>query len=170
MKEPYNTTNIMEENKETLEPQELDGQSVTDNVTESVTTPTEEAASPEGKQPAKKRWRFTTERVKVTLLAVIAACLVIIVIQNFFPTERSVRGYVSTYADGGHVNVGGSVSVDNLSDISISMPSSTHGYDYPWSMNPIDVRIVGSSGPLDVNIEKVNGFYVGRSIPVEVNN
>ena len=116
------------------------------------------------------------EKAKVILLAVIAACLVTIVIQNFFPSEREVSGnmwldggYVSV--NGGYVGVRGSVSVDNLSDISIiSIPSSTHSYDYPWDMSPIDVRIVGSSEPLDVNIEKVNGRYVGRGIPVEVNN
>ena len=54
--------NIMEENKETLEPQELGGQNVTDNVTEETVETSEDAASPEGKQPAEKRWRFTTEK------------------------------------------------------------------------------------------------------------
>ena len=119
--------NIMEENKETLEPQELGGQNVTDNVTEETVETSEDAASPEGKQPAEKRWRFTTERVKVTLLAVIAACLVIIVFQNFFPSERSVRGYVDAYVDGGYVGVRGEVDV-NLAAI--------NGYTNVFFNNP----------------------------------
>ena len=38
------------------------------------------------------------EKAKVTLLAVIAACLVTIVIQNFFPT------HVLIYVEGGHIS------------------------------------------------------------------
>ena len=38
------------------------------------------------------------EKAKVILLAVIAACLVTIVIQNFFPT------HVLIYVEGGHIS------------------------------------------------------------------
>ena len=51
---------------------------------------------------------FTLERVKVGLLAVIAICLVVLVVQNFFPARRDV------WVDGGYVDadVEGSVSVN----------------------------------------------------------
>ena len=55
------------------------------------------------------------EKVKVILLAVIAVCLVTIVIQNFFPSEREVSG--NMWLDGGYVGVHGSVSVDNTVDV-----------------------------------------------------
>ena len=144
---------------------------MTDGVTEGVTTPTEDVA-PDGEQPAKKRWRITTEKVKVGLLAVIAACLVIIVFQNFFPTEREVRGYVDAYVDGGalrvnggYVDVGGEVNIGNLGSMDyiqggLMRASYNVGYD------AIPVRIVDCSKTLDVNIEEVGGYDTYGTIKV----
>lgn len=80
----------------------------------------EAALSEEAKRlaPAKKTRRrkrltgvFTLERVKVGLLAVIAVCLVVLVVQNFFPVRRDV------WVDGGYVDAdvsGSTVGVDNV--------------------------------------------------------
>lgn len=76
-----------------------------------------------------RMWKcFSPEYVKVGLLAVIAVCLVIIVFQNFFPTERRVRGH-------------GSVSVDNIVDVSVDNTvdvnlEAINGYSNVFYNNP----------------------------------
>jgi len=59
-------------------------------------------------------WHFITyqsELIKLSLLAIIAVCLIIIVIQGYGGGTQDV------YVRGGYVDVGGSVDIDNTVDI-----------------------------------------------------
>ena len=107
------------------------------------------------------------EKAKVILLAVIAACLVIIVIQNFFPSEREVSGnmwldggYVSV--DGGYVNVGGEVSVGNLGSTT-DFQSGLVKASYNVGSDAIPVKLVG------VEIDRdFNGIKEQNCVPIDI--
>ena len=107
------------------------------------------------------------EKVKVILLAVIAVCLVTIVIQNFFPTEREVNGnmwldggYVSV--DGGYVNVGGEVSVGNLGGTT-DLQGSLIRASYDVGSDAIPVKLVG------VEIDRdFNGIKEQNCVPIDI--
>ena len=123
------------------------------------------------------------EKVKVILLAVIAVCLVTIVIQNFFPTEREVSGnmwldggYVSV--DGGYVNVGGEVSVGNLGSTT-DFQSGLIKASYNVGSDAIPVKLVGveindlqkEQNCVPIDIRMVRGYDVNYSsygVPVKV--
>ena len=121
------------------------------------------------------------EKVKVILLAVIAACLVTIVIQNFFPTEREVSGniwldggYISV--DGGYVNVGGEVSVGNLGSTTDFQSDLVRvSYSYDVGSDAIPVKLLGveignaysKEDCVTVDIKKVGGYNTYGYIKVQ---
>lgn len=157
---------VKDKNVENVQDENVQG---TEAVTEEAVV--EEASAEAVAEPQAKANGGKLEKAKVTLLGVIAVCLIVLVCQGFLAIESPEDDVQEVIVVGGEVDISngvyveGRVRVTNLDEISIRQES--YSSPYMFNISPLDVRIVDAN-TIPIDIKKVNGSYIGYSVPVEV--